>query len=329
MPAKKSKKGPTKGSGGKGRRALEGRKGTLPAEERHWYADKQRRSTKRTDKPAAGAPAGPGRGAASARASAAGGGAEFLVGRNPVVEALRAGVPATRLFLANSLDQDERVTEAARLAGAAGVEIREVPRAELDRRCESNGQPGAVHQGIALHTRPYRYWDPADLLDAARRTEQETGTAPLFVALDGVTDPHNLGAVARSAAAFGANGLLIPERRAAGVTMAAWKTSAGTLATLPVAQATNLTRTLEAYKSEAVFVVGLDGDGDTRLDHLDLATGPLVIVVGSEGRGLSRLVRETCDQIAAIPITGAESLNASVAAGVALYEVTRRRTTDH
>ncbi|RCV54861.1 23S rRNA (guanosine(2251)-2'-O)-methyltransferase RlmB [Marinitenerispora sediminis] len=318
MPANKSKKGPTKGSGGKGRRALEGKKGTLPAEQRHWYADKQRaRDVERTER----------RGAAPSGGAARGGGRrdggqELLIGRNPVVEALRAGVPATRLFLVNSLDKDDRITEAAKLAGAAGIEIHEVTRPELDRRCDSNGQPDAVHQGIALQVPPYRYRDAEDLLDAAA----ETGRPALIVALDGVTDPHNLGAVARSAAAFGAHGLLIPERRSAGVTMSAWKTSAGTLARLPVAQATNLTRTLEAYKKAGVFVVGLDAGGDTPLDGLPFATDPLVIVVGSEGRGLSRLVRATCDAVASIPISGAESLNASVAAGVALYEVARRRS---
>ena len=317
MPAKKSKKGPTKGSGGKGRRALEGKKGTLPAEKRHWYGEKQARAAKRPGKPSAGSAAGAPR---SGARRDGGGGHELLVGRNPVVEALRAGVPAAKLFLSNSLDQDERVPEAARRAGDAGIEILEVTRPELDRRCESNGQPGAAHQGVALQVRPYRYWDPADLLDSALQD------APaLIVALDGVTDPHNLGAIARSAAAFGAHGLLIPERRSAGVSMATWKTSAGTLSRLPVAQATNLTRTLNGYKREGVFVVGLDADGDTRLDTLELATDPLVIVVGSEGKGLSRLIRETCDAVASIPISGAESLNASVAAGVSLYEVTRRR----
>ncbi|MFC7326444.1 23S rRNA (guanosine(2251)-2'-O)-methyltransferase RlmB [Marinactinospora rubrisoli] len=317
MPAKKSKKGPTKGSGGKGRRALEGKKGTLPAEQRHWYADKQRAREKEREDRRRAAPAGA---AASRRPGR--GGLELLIGRNPVVEALRAGVPATRLFLVNSLDKDERVSEAAKLAGAAGIEIHEVTRPELDRRCDSSGQPDAVHQGIALQVPPYRYWDADDLRESAT----EAGQPALIVALDGVTDPHNLGAVARSAAAFGAHGLLIPERRSAGVTMAAWKTSAGTLARLPVAQATNLTRTLEAYKKAGIFVVGLDAGGDTALDDLPFATDPLVVVVGSEGRGLSRLVRETCDAVASIPISGAESLNASVAAGVALYEVARRRS---
>ncbi|KIH96645.1 RNA methyltransferase [Streptomonospora alba] len=338
MPAKKSKKGPTKGTGGKGKRSLEGKKGTLPATERHWYADKMRRSAKGTGKqPAKDADKQPAKGAAKPAAPAApsrtGGGdsgarpgSDLLVGRNPVIEALRAGFPAKRLFLANSLDQDERITEAARLAGEAGLDVREVSRSELDRRCDSQGQPGAAHQGLVLLTRPYRYWDPEDLLEHARSQAEEAGVAPLIMALDGVTDPHNLGAVARSAAAFGAHGLLIPERRAAGVGIAAWKTSAGTLARLPVAQATNLTRSLKSYKSSGVFVAGLDGDGETVLDSLNVASDPLVVVTGSEGKGLSRLVRETCDQVARIPIGGAESLNASVAAGVALYEITRLRS---
>lgn len=315
MPAKKSKKGPTKGSGGKGRRALEGKSGTLPAEQRHWYEGKQRAKAARRAASSGGRSSAP-QGADRRRPES-----DLLVGRNPVLEALRTGLPATRLFLANSLDRDDRVNEAARLAGEQGVEVLEVSRADLDRRCDSNGQPGAAHQGIVLQVRPYRYQAPEDVLDTAMASD----TPPLIVALDGVTDPHNLGAVARSAAAFGAHGLLIPERRSAGVNTTTWKTSAGTLARLPVAQATNLTRALEAYKKAGVFVVGLDAKGDTLIPELELATGPLVIVVGSEGRGLSRLVRETCDVVASIPIGNAESLNASVAAGVSLYEVARRR----
>lgn len=317
MPSKKNKKGPTKGSGGKGRRSLQGKGATLPAEDRHWYGDKRRRAAK------AGKPGSkPGDQNAARRKERRPEHSDLLVGRNPVVEALRARVPASRLFLVNSLDRDDRVHEAARLAGEQGIDIVEVARAELDRRCESNGQPDAVHQGLALQVRPYQYWTSEGLLDAAT----DSGTPALIVALDGVTDPHNLGAVARSAAAFDAHGLLLPERRSADVTMAAWKTSAGAFARLPVAQATNLTRALGSYKKEGLFVVGLDAGGETRLPDLQLATGPLVIVVGAEGRGLSRLVRETCDVVASIPIGGAESLNASVASGVALYEVARRRT---
>lgn len=321
MPSKRTKKGPTKGSGGKGRRALEGKKGTLPAEKRHWYADKQRA---RAAERAQNRPARPVRvtddlHGASVRNRD---GSELLIGRNPVVEALRAKVPATRLLLSNSLDPDDRIAEAAQLAGQQGIAIAEVARPELDRRCERHGLPKAAHQGLILQVRPYEYETAENLLDEAKKGE----TTPLVVALDGVTDPHNLGAVARSAAAFGANGLLVPERRAAGVTTAAWKASAGTLARLPVAQIVNLTRTLKQYQEAGFFVAGLDADGDTRLDQLELATEPLVVVVGSEGRGLSRLVRETCDVVVSIPIHGVESLNASVAAGVALYEVARRRT---
>ena len=145
----------------------------------------------------------------------------------------------------------------------------------------------------------YEYAHPDDLL-ALRRA----GQPPLVVALDGVTDPRNLGAVMRSAAAFGAHGVVVPDRRAAGVTATAWKASAGAAARVPVARATNLTRALEAYQDAGFFVVGLDAGGATAVDDLDVATGPLVLVVGSEGRGLSRLVRETCDVIASIPIAG-------------------------
>ncbi|MFE1167345.1 23S rRNA (guanosine(2251)-2'-O)-methyltransferase RlmB [Nocardiopsis sp. NPDC058789] len=322
MPAKKSKKGPTKGSGGKGRRSLEAKSGTLPAEQRHWYDGKQRhKANKRAAQTGGPAASDSPR---KERSPNRPDNSDLLIGRNPVVEALRAGMPATRLFLANSLDPDDRVNEAAKLAGAQGVDVVEVNRTDLDRRCESNGLPGATHQGIVLQVRPYQYWAAEGLLDRALASD----TPPLIVALDGVTDPHNLGAIARSAAAFGAHGLLIPERRTASVTMSAWKTSAGTLAKLPVAQATNLTRTLEIYKKAGLFVAGLDAGGDTQLPDLELATGPLVIVVGSEGKGLSRLVREVCDVVASIPISGAESLNASVAAGVSLYEVARRRGAD-
>lgn len=323
MPAKRNKKGPTKGSGGKGKRALQGKKDTLPAEQRHWYPKKQHAKAVKQEKraeqkstPDRTAPAGRRNTTPSGKD-----GSELLVGRNPVVEALRSGVPATKLFLANSLEQDSRVTEAARLAGEAGVAVHEVRRAELDRQCENSGHEKAAHQGLVLQVRPYRYCAAEDLLEPAR----QSSTSPLVVALDGVTDPHNLGAVARSAAAFGAHGLLVPERRAAGVTTAAWKTSAGALARLPVAQATNLSRALASYKQEGLFVAGLASEGDTRLDELPVASDPLAIVVGSEGKGVSRLVRETCDVVATIPISGAESLNASVAAGVSLYEVNRRR----
>src|SRR6185436_11525788 len=162
---------------------------------------------------------------------------------------------------------------------------------------------------------------PDDLLAAALDSDQP----PLIVALDSVTDPRNLGAVVRSAAAFGAHGVLIPERRSAGMTAAAWKTSAGAAARIPIARATNLNRTLRAYADAGLTLIGLDGRATTDLGEVD-SSGPLVLVVGSEGDGLSRLVREACDSLTSIPIAKqVESLNAGVAAGIALYEINRRR----
>jgi 23S rRNA (guanosine2251-2'-O)-methyltransferase len=244
---------------------------------------------------------------------------EVVAGRNPVVEALRAHVPARTLVVALGLDHDDRVAEALKTAAAQHVPVREAGKAELDRLTD-----GALHQGLALVVAPYEYAHPDDLL----RRAFEHPEPPLFVALDGVTDPRNLGAVVRSAAAFGAHGVVVPERRAAGLTAAAWKASAGTAARLPVARATNLVRTLKSYADAGVSVVGLAADGELALDDLELATEPLCVVVGSEGRGLGRLVSETCDVLVRIPMAAeTESLNASVAAAVTLAEVARRRRT--
>jgi 23S rRNA (guanosine2251-2'-O)-methyltransferase len=180
---------------------------------------------------------------------------------------------------------------------------------------------GVLHQGIGLQVPPFAYESFDDLVAAA--SEQ---VAPLLVALDGVTDPRNLGAVVRSAAAFGAHGVFMPERRAAGMTATAWRTSAGAAARIPVSQVTNLTRAIKACQEQGYTVVGLDADGEVQLYDLEVAVGPVVLVVGSEGRGLSRLVGETCDLRVSIPMASEiESLNASVAAAVALGEVARRR----
>jgi 23S rRNA (guanosine2251-2'-O)-methyltransferase len=180
-----------------------------------------------------------------------------------------------------------------------------------------------VHQGLVLVVRPYTYADPVDLLGRA----DETAEPALVVALDGVTDPRNLGAVVRSAAAFGAHGVVVPARRAAGMTPGAWKASAGAAARVPVAQATNLPRTLRDYADAGLLVAGLAADGEADLADLD-GSGPLALVVGSEGRGLSRLVGERCDIRVRIPLgQGAESLNAGVAAGIALYAISEQRRT--
>jgi 23S rRNA (guanosine2251-2'-O)-methyltransferase len=274
---------------------------------------------------AGGRAGGAGRGSAGGRGAGAGRGArdrgvdspELLAGRNPVVEALRAGVPATAVYVALGIDVDDRVAEAIKRAGDRQVPLLEIGRGELDRM--TGGTP---HQGIAVQVPPYDYQHADDLLARALHST----TTPLVVALDGVTDPRNLGAIVRSAAAFGAHGVLVPERRSAAMTAAAWRASAGTAARLPVARVTNLVRTLRAYQEAGLFVAGLDADGDLTLDDFEAAIDPLVLVVGSEGRGLSRLVAETCDLMISIPMPGpAESLNASVAAAVTLAETARRR----
>ncbi|MFI7213619.1 23S rRNA (guanosine(2251)-2'-O)-methyltransferase RlmB [Micromonospora maritima] len=357
-----SKSGAPKGTGGKNKDSLAGRGRTLPADERPWHKaysgteklpqrtawkqDKERRAaaeegrapkignpgTKDTTwgkgtragvplKGGKGKPGGRGgpRVAPGRKANPAKDSPELLVGRNPVLESLRTQVPATALYTAQGIDVDDRVKEIVRTAADRGIAILEVSRAELDRMTG-----GVLHQGVGLQVPPFAYEPFDDLVAAA--LEQ---AAPLLVALDGVTDPRNLGAVIRSAAAFGAQGVFVPERRAAGITATAWRTSAGAAARVPVAQVTNLTRSLKACKEAGFVVVGLDADGQTDLYDLEAAVGPLVVVVGSEGRGLSRLVGETCDLTVSIPmVSDVESLNASVAAAVTLAEVARRRSVE-
>ena len=315
-----SKKGATVGSGGRGRKALQGKGPTPKAEDRTYHAAHKRKAAGER-RAASGGSAARGSGAAKgARGRATGrrgGATEVVAGRNPVVEALRAGVPATALYVASRIDSDDRVKEAIKVASERGLALLEASRTDLDRLTD-----GALHQGLALQVPPYAYSSVEDLLARA----SGSGRAPLLVVLDGVTDPRNLGAVVRSVAAFGGHGVIVPERRAAGMTASAWKTSAGAAARVPVARATNLTRALEQLKKAGCFVVGLDAAGDVSLPDLSVATDPVVLVVGSEGQGLSRLVRETCDMVVSIPITAStESLNAGVAAGVALYDIARRR----
>ncbi|MBN9375848.1 MAG: 23S rRNA (guanosine(2251)-2'-O)-methyltransferase RlmB [Cellulomonas sp.] len=305
----------TAGSGGRVRQGLEGRGPTPKAEDREYHAAHKRKAAAETR--AATSRPGSSSGAAPRRPARRSTTHEIVAGRNSVLEAMRAGVPVTTVYVAARIEHDDRTREILKLAADAHRPLLEVGRLELDRMTD-----GAVHQGVAIQVPPYAYAEPDDLLDTAAAA----GRPALVVALDGVTDPRNLGAVLRSAGAFGADGVLVPERRAAGVTASAWKVSAGAAARVPVARATNLARALAEYRKAGVFVVGLDGHGDTTVGELPFAADPLVLVVGSEGKGLSRLVREQCDAIAAIPIAGeVESLNAGVAAGIALYEVARRR----
>lgn len=306
---KKPKGNPTAGSGGRVRQGLEGRGPTPKAVDRtkhpaHKRAKAKERAEKRT----------PGRRGPDRKDEAT---VEWVYGRNPVVEALRAGVPINALYVAEGTERDARLREALLIATEHGISLLEVPRTEMD-RLTSHG----AHQGLAVQIPPYEYAHPDDLLSRA----YDAGQVPLIVALDGVTDPRNLGAITRSAAAFGAHGVLVPERRTASMTASAWKTSAGAAARIPVARATNLNRALKSYKDAGLMIIGLDMGGEVELPDLEAATEPIVLVVGSEGKGLARLVRENCDLIVSIPMTSAtESLNAGIATGVALYEISRRR----
>lgn len=303
-----SKKGMTVGSGGQRRRGLEGKGPTPKAEERPNH--KAYKSAARSGA-AQGAPNGR-RSSGSRRERTS---SEVIAGRNSVLEALRVGVPAATLYVASRIDSDDRVRETLKIAQEQGVAMLETPRGELDRLTD-----GAVHQGLALQVPPYEYAHPSDLIDP------ELPGTPLVVALDGITDPRNLGAIVRSTAAFGGHGVVIPQRRSAGMTASAWKTSAGAAARIPVAQASNLTAALKEFKKAGFFVIGLDMDGDVDLPGLELADRPLVVVVGSEGKGLSRLVSETCDQIVSVPMSSAvESLNAGIATSVTLYQVAVNR----
>ena len=379
-----SKKGAQIGSGGRNRRALEGRGPTPKAEDRTYHVAGKRKAAAEAEADGSGRDAAPRRGAAprgsddragrpgaertggrgsSERAGGRGapartggraapdrggrpapdrGGraarptsrdqrpasagrtrtgktiAEVVAGRNSVVEALRAGIPCNGVWIAHRTDSDERLKEILKVVGERGLPLLEVTKPELDRLTD-----GVVHQGVAIQVPPYEYADLEGILFQAKRT----GKPALVVALDGVTDPRNLGAVLRSAGAFGVHGVVVPERRAAGVTASAWKVSAGAAARVPVARVTNLVRALIELRDAGCTIVGLDGEGTTTIGDLDVSTDPVVLVIGSEGKGLGRLVRETCDVIAAIPIRGeVESLNAGVAAGISLYEVARIRS---
>jgi 23S rRNA (guanosine2251-2'-O)-methyltransferase len=302
-------KGNTAGSGGRVRRGLEGKGPTPKAEDRTYhraYKTKKASEARESARPQ------------RTQQQSRGGGADWVAGRNPVLEALRVGIPVVAVYIAEGIDRDDRVREVFKTCAEQSIPMLQTTKFELDRLTN-----GAVHQGLAMKLPEYEYANPNDLIGEAL---QAPGT-PLLVALDQVTDPRNLGAIIRSAAAFGAQGVIIPERRSAGMTAAAWKSSAGAAARLPVARATNLNRALQDAAKAGFLVVGLAGEGDTDIAELPGADGPVLLVVGSEGEGLGRLVREHCDVLASIPIASqVESLNAGVATSIALYEISRARS---
>jgi len=237
----------------------------------------------------------------------------LLVGRNPIREALKAGVPIEKMLVAQG-ELSGSARELVAKAREAGIVVQFVDRARLD-AVYSN------HQGMLAYASAAAYSTVEDILALAAKRDE----APFVVVLDGVTDPHNLGAIIRSAECCGAHGVIVPERRAAGLNPAAVKASAGALSYLPVARVGNLSRTLAELKEKGLWVIGCDmSGGDIRKSDL---TGPVALVVGSEGEGISHLVLEGCDKVVSIPLKGQiASLNASVAAGIALYEVMRTRS---
>src|SRR5919107_578078 len=296
----KAKKGPTIGTGGHGRKALEGKGPTPKAEDRPYH--KAHKSKQLAERSAAAKRPGSPRGAGARSGPKGRATEEVVTGRNSVVEALRAGIPAKALHVAIRIEMDDRVKESLKLAAERGIPLLETGKPELDRMTDD-----AVHQGLVLQIPPYDYADAYELAEETvdKWKKGHIGNAPLFVALDGITDPRNLGAIIRSVSAFSGHAVRVP-----------------------VARASNLNSALKQFKNMGIFVLGLDGDGDVSLPDLTLATEPVCIVVGSEGKGLSRLVRENCDQIVSIPIDSAmESLNASMAVGISLYEVSRQRAT--
>ncbi len=315
---RKKSRGPQVGSGGQGRQALEGKKPTPKAEDRPYHPAGKRKASNDRFAASGGKRKTSETSAPRQRRPKTADESEYVTGRNSVLEALRASIPATTLYIASRIEYDDRVKEVMSIATKRGLPILEVMRPELDRLAGFD----SVHQGLALKVPPYQYAHPLELLE--KITSQ--GHVPLLVALDGITDPRNLGAIIRSVAAFGGQGVIVPQRRSVGLTASAWKTSAGAAARTPVAMASNLTQTLKALKERGVFVLGLDGGGDTSLPGLTWAKSPIVVVVGSEGKGLSRLVTETCDAVVSIPISSStESLNAGIATSVTLYEIAKQR----
>ncbi|MDX1659216.1 MAG: 23S rRNA (guanosine(2251)-2'-O)-methyltransferase RlmB [Nitriliruptorales bacterium] len=240
-----------------------------------------------------------------------------VVGLHPVRELLRAGREVHEIHIADSRGGSDTLDDIVRLAGERGVVVHESPRDRVDDLGE-----GLVHQGVVAFAPPFRY----ATLDEAIAAVPDDEPA-LFVALDRITDPMNLGSIARTAEAAGAHGVIVPERRAAGVTPTVEKAAAGALAHLALVQVVNFVRALRTLGEAGIWSVGLDGDAPSSLYDSPLLTEPLVLVAGSEGKGLARSSHVQCDVVVSLPMRGqVGSLNASVATAVALFEVVRART---
>ena len=240
----------------------------------------------------------------------------LIEGRNAVTEALRAGTPIDKIFIARG-ETDKTLGHIASTARAAGVVVVEADRRKLDYMSATK-----AHQGVIALAAVREYASVEDILSAAR----ERGEAPLLVVCDEISDPHNLGAIIRTAECAGAHGVIIPKRRSAGLTAVVDKASAGALEHMAIARVPNLAAAIETLKKNGLWIYGTAAEGTNELWKTDL-TGPACIVIGSEGDGISRLVREKCDFLVSIPLRGQiSSLNASAAAAVLLYEALRQRS---
>ena len=240
----------------------------------------------------------------------------ILYGVNPVKEALKAGRPLQRLLIAEERKKDRDLLTIIRLAEQVGVEVRRVSRDALNREA-----PKAVHQGVIAVAGAREYSSFDAILTSPGRAAQ----TPLYLILDGVEDPRNLGAIVRTAEAAGVHGIVIPERRSAGLTEIVAKTAAGALEYVPVVKVVNIVKAMEEFKKSGIWVAGAEAGGDMLYWKADF-TVPLALVLGGEGRGIRRLVKERCDYVVSLPQAGRiNSLNVSVAAGVLLYEVLRQR----
>ncbi|MBQ1299470.1 MAG: 23S rRNA (guanosine(2251)-2'-O)-methyltransferase RlmB [Aeriscardovia sp.] len=292
------------------RRSLRGKGPTPKAEDRTWhkaYRDKSLREKRKAANPYLAAKK---RGEARRKEAE-----EIIIGRNACLEALKTSMEAKRLFLARGMQKDERVEEICSLASKKGIPVFEKERGEIESMARNK-----AHQGVLLEVKAYEYKDLDSVLEGL------SNPFPLFVAADGLTDPQNLGAIIRSAAAFGSEGVIIPHRRNACVNAACWKASAGACAFMNVIRVENLNLALEKLKKLGYAVIGLDGDGEREVGKTGFESDPLVLVAGCEGKGISRLTRTKCDMEAKIPIEEKmESLNVSAATAIALFATVEAR----
>lgn len=239
---------------------------------------------------------------------------EFIIGRNPVLEALKSGRDINKLWIAEG-SQGGSLGQITQLAKRNGVLVQFVPKKKIEQMVDG------IHQGVAAQVAAYQYAELDDLFNLAEKRNE----SPFFLLLDELEDPHNLGSIMRTADAVGAHGIIIPKRRSVGLTATVAKASTGAIEHIPVARVTNLSRTIDELKDRGVWIVGTDAKESDDYRNLDGGM-PLTLVIGSEGKGMSRLIREKCDFLVQLPMVGhVTSLNASVAASLLMYEVYRKR----